>query len=866
MDPSVLDSSPLATFVMRAQMVRYANDALLKLLGRTRGEVLGQPFTAFVAPQDVARVLERHERRRRDEPVPPEYEVCVLVSDGTPRTVEVIVSSAGEDTVVHLRDVSARAGRRHNLVELARLGVALQAERTGEAVYRRMTEGLAALGLSVTLLRSAGKGLSVRLQAGPPRMMERIATELREAPLPEIGPWSPLAEAAWRDGSAFTDDAPLDFAQFVGGEPGERLRRVAAELGLFRAAAVRIDVSGTPADLVVLSGEWLTQEELPSVQLFCAQVSSALDAAHTIASLSRRNAELASLNRLAMLAGTTPDLSTLFTLGSQEIQKVTGSVAVALYLIEESGQAARLAHQLGGSKEAGSLYARVVPDRPDSLLWKVVNRGESRVWSRMDYPEPTRSVIARMGQEVIASVPLVAHSTVVGVMNVAFDTPRTLEPGELELLEAMGSHFAAAVLTQRLLEDLRGRVSDLGLLHEVGRSLVATLETGEVLDLGVRNLARSVGVSEAYLLLEDPQAKALIVRAVSGAHPELLGRPFPLSPPDGSVAACAFHTGAPVVIEDGENDPRVDQAVRAHTGGRAYLALPLVVRDKTIGAVVILDPLAPRRYSPQEVERASAIANQLAVAVENARLYHDLRASYEQLALAQAQSVRKERLAALGELSAVVAHEVRNPLGVIFNSLGALKRLLKPKGDAELLLSIVGQEAERLNRIVGDLLDFARPSTPALRPEHLAPVLDDAVAAALGTSRPGVRLVRDYDPALPRVPMDERLFRQAVVNIALNALQAMPNGGELTVRARTEDGPRGVVARIELSDNGPGMSSEARAHLFEPFFTTKATGTGLGLALVKRIIDDHRGEVVVTSEPGSGTTFTLRLPLQAAPA
>jgi signal transduction histidine kinase len=255
------------------------------------------------------------------------------------------------------------------------------------------------------------------------------------------------------------------------------------------------------------------------------------------------------------------------------------------------------------------------------------------------------------------------------------------------------------------------------------------------------------------------------------------------------------------------------------------------------------------------VDRAAAVANQLAVAVENARLYEDLRRSYAQLARAQQQLVQRERLAALGELSAVVAHEVRNPLGVIFNSLGSLRRLLRPEGDARLLLDIVGEEADRLNRIVGDLLDFARPVAPVLRPEPLPQVVDQAVASALVDA--SVDLVREVDPDLPPVALDAHLFHQALANVAANAVQAMPRGGRLTVRVRRD--PSGVL--LEVADTGAGIPEEVRPRIFEPFFTTKATGTGLGLAVVKRIVEGHGGEISVADSPSGGTVVRIRLPV-----
>src|SRR5206468_1105820 len=118
-------------------------------------------------------------------------------------------------------------------------------------------------------------------------------------------------------------------------------------------------------------------------------------------------------------------------------------------------------------------------------------------------------------------------------------------------------------------------------------------------------------------------------------------------------------------------------------------------------------------------------------------------------------------------------------------------------------------------------------------------------------------VVRDVDPQLPKVPMDERLMRQALLNVVLNALQAMPRGGRLTLRARAMELGNRPVVRVELEDTGVGIPAELGERIFEPFFTTKATGTGLGLAVVRRIVEDHRGEVVVQSTVGKGTTVSV---------
>ncbi len=240
-------------------------------------------------------------------------------------------------------------------------------------------------------------------------------------------------------------------------------------------------------------------------------------------------------------------------------------------------------------------------------------------------------------------------------------------------------------------------------------------------------------------------------------------------------------------------------------GVQAALAAPLLRRGEAVGVLVVIEARRPRVFTAAEESRVTAVASPLAVAVENAQLFEDLRRSYADLARTQKRLVQRERLAALGELSAVVAHEVRNPLAIIFNSLGSLQRMLRPQGDAKLLLDVIQEEADHLNRTVGDLLDFARPVEPNLRPEALDRIVEDAIGVALARQPEGILVARDYDPALPSVPVDTRQVRQALLNLAVNAVQAMPRGGTLTVRTRLD----GAFARRGDRRQRPGSSGGA---------------------------------------------------------
>ncbi len=250
-------------------------------------------------------------------------------------------------------------------------------------------------------------------------------------------------------------------------------------------------------------------------------------------------------------------------------------------------------------------------------------------------------------------------------------------------------------------------------------------------------------------------------------------------------------------------------------------------------------------------------------------LNQELSQSLEALARTQSELVARERMAALGELAASMAHEVRNPLGAIANCVTALRHLpgRRPDTQQESLHEIIVEEVQRLDELVRGLLDFARPVEPQPRPEPLEPVVEGALCAALRAQAisPQVTVQREVAPDLPLALVDVQLLHVALSNLFTNALQAMPQGGDLNVRIEREQ--RAGASRIELSisDTGTGIAPEVQQRIFEPFFTTRATGTGLGLSIVRRIVEGHSGEVEVRSTVGRGTTFTVRLPCAEPP-
>jgi two-component system sensor histidine kinase PilS (NtrC family) len=225
------------------------------------------------------------------------------------------------------------------------------------------------------------------------------------------------------------------------------------------------------------------------------------------------------------------------------------------------------------------------------------------------------------------------------------------------------------------------------------------------------------------------------------------------------------------------------------------------------------------------------------------------------------QRVRQaDRLATIGRLSANIAHEIRNPLASLAGAIEALARELPPDSGRDRLVEIVLRESDRLNHIIRDFLEYARPAPMTPHSIDLAELLEEVLLLVEHRSHPAeLKVVREFADTLP-ARVDPQQLRQAIWNLCINAVQAMPEGGELRVGGRLLPGRKPARMQLWVSDTGHGIAEGDLPQIFEPFFSTKAEGSGIGLALVYRVVQDHDGQIEVRSQPGVGTTLLLTLP------
>lgn len=318
-------------------------------------------------------------------------------------------------------------------------------------------------------------------------------------------------------------------------------------------------------------------------------------------------------------------------------------------------------------------------------------------------------------------------------------------------------------------------------------------------------------------------------------------------------------------VTDAYSAPEVSPELRDVLGVKEFVCVPLIAKEKAVGAILADNLYSNRPISDEGVHLLTAFASQAGLAVENAEVYaqlgdklQELEEAYRKLRQAQDDQVRSERLAVIGEMSARMAHEIRNPLSTIGGFARAIARGTRPDR-VEVNARVIVEEVERLERLLADTLNFSRPTPLDLKPtdlNDLAETVFGLLKGALAESR--VTFEKRPEPDLPSVVIDAGQIKQVLLNLIQNALQAMPGGGALKVSTRRRNGAVEVV----VQDTGVGISPEDIHHIFSPFFTTKTSGTGLGLAISRKIISDHAGDIAVASQPGVGTTVTVRLPLK----
>ncbi len=408
---------------------------------------------------------------------------------------------------------------------------------------------------------------------------------------------------------------------------------------------------------------------------------------------------------------------------------------------------------------------------------------------------------------------------------------------------------------------LKRKIFDLYTIFEISRHLNTVLNIGDLLDGIILTIIGQMGINGA----------AIFVRSQTEKDRYMLARYRGVSIEDS--ADLGISHGGPLVSHiSKEQDRAYDFAelkrdlktcsdIDILASLECELLIPMSLKNEICGLLLVTSKISRTSFPEDDRDFLLILANQLAVSVENAHLFEREKAAYEELSKTQRQLIRSEKLAALGQLSARVAHEVNNPLGIIKNYLELLAMEINQDGGSAMrCVGVVHEEVDRIARIVRQLLNLHRPDSGEMKETDLQQVLEETLLLVnKQLEEKGIEVVTRYNAESPFVMTSAERMRQVFLNLIMNSKDFMPNGGTITVSLEAD----GDDLVIRFVDSGQGIPEEDLSNIFEPFFTTRkeGSGTGLGLAICDNIIRKYNGSIKAANCPEGGSEFTIRVPL-----
>jgi len=422
---------------------------------------------------------------------------------------------------------------------------------------------------------------------------------------------------------------------------------------------------------------------------------------------------------------------------------------------------------------------------------------------------------------------------------------------------------------RQLSERVARQDRELAVLSEVAAEIHSTETAQSVFDIALDKVREKLGVSAAWILVGedgDRKLRFAAARGVSEAYMDEVLR--------NGLSDClcreVFWTCHSMQVRNTTQCPRMPEIVADPDGSTAHASVPLRFRGGSRG-VLNVAARAGTTFTDGELRFLETLGHQIGLAVERARRgeaekqrHEEARTAYRELRAAQERIIESEKMALLGTFAAGLAHEIRNPLNSIALQLSVIERrnarLETDMGIRE-LIGIIREEVSRLDALAGDFLQFSR----ADHVQQGLAELDGVVQHVLRLLEPqsaasGVRLTYDPHPGLPPLPIDAEKMTQVLINLIRNGIEAMTEGGQVTVRVR----PREDVAVLSVEDTGPGLPDGV--DIFQLFVTTKVGGTGLGLSIARQIVAQHGGMITARNSPGGGACFEIALPLTSTEA
>jgi len=530
-----------------------------------------------------------------------------------------------------------------------------------------------------------------------------------------------------------------------------------------------------------------------------------------------------------------------------------------IHLLEVEEQVL-LARAVSGYPESEKEFRRVKMKLGEGVAGQVIREGITiNIGDVKTDPRFLLSVSIPNFRSLLVA-PVQSGGQQIGTISVQSRMPNAFSVKDAELLNSLGVQAAIAIENTRLFETTQQRLKEVDALYTTSQRLAASLNTDQLIEDVVTLLHQNFGYYHVQIYLLDPSSKDLILKKGSGEiGNQLLENEFRL--PGGiGIAGHAAETGLPFVTNN------VNDVVFFHRNPllpetQSELSVPIKLDGKVAG-VLDIQHTTPHRLTQGDVQLMTAVADQLAVALQKANLYADLQSALNQEQNTRSQLIQSERLALVGRLLASVSHELNNPLQAIQNALFLLKDenlSIQASQDLDIILS----ETERMAALIERLRSAYGPvQIQDFRPVELNNLIED-VHALISPHMRQKEIAFEFipDPSLPKVLGLSDQMRQVVLNLFFNAIEVMMPGGRLTVQTSALLPQKEVL--LAVKDTGPGIDPQILPRIFDPFITSKHTGTGLGLTITHDIIEQHHGRITAENDPSGqgGAVFKVWLPI-----
>lgn len=573
---------------------------------------------------------------------------------------------------------------------------------------------------------------------------------------------------------------------------------------------------------------------------------------------------LNALHRIGLAMASTLSVNNVMDIVLTEVQNLTAANCATIFILDRNSQLLVPRLSKGEAVERTPLDLQTSSDLAVQVAHtgrssQVVHEGEPCQGSCATPPPGEVQHFCRL------CLPLVAGDEVMGVIDLQAGGCVRIDRDVEELLTTIASQAALVLRNAETHEDLEQHYRELSLLFEIQQEVSSTLEYEKVLKLIVDRTRSLLHGSECTIRLVEDGGPHKLIRIAATTASATIGPAVMLL--EDSVIDRQVFSGELIAVEDVRIDPRFSHKDEAEEAGIvSMLCAPLIARRDCLGSIRLYTR-ERRDFNVSDRKMFLAIAGMAATAIDNARLYTQVEDKNKELVTTnktlrntQKQLVQKEKLAALGEMAATVAHEIRNPLTSVRGFAQRIARKYQDAGDGRLAeyTGIIIEEVDRLNKFIKDVLDFARRAKPEFHAVNVNKLLSEIINLMRDElTAQSIVVVPDLDMGLRDIMADEILLKQVFINILQNSRQAMGKGGVLMIRTQNYKSE----VRVRIADDGHGIPRELLQKVWTPFYTTKVQGTGLGLSLVMRIIDDHHGKLFIRSRVNQGTVMDIRFPV-----